>query len=972
MPLQDSDNFIIGRGTDSYKITYEDLKDDLNYVPPPVGTIDQPTVLEPNDGAGGGDSTYIKSSAITNIEGGGTATCETDPINNVVTITTYSDQATGFFSAIKNAFDGDSSTATRWGDATTDGVLNFNPPLSGELGLSVRQSNRHTFTISHAGGTTAWNNDGYGDSDTGSRSLETVGTFTNITSITSKSLSSYNNEVDRVAIDGVVLTDISGSTLEFDSSTDFNCFEIGDVVQGVDPAVVVTTNNPAGFQSGRGPENILSGDKTSRCDLATSNSGDYQYGIFIDIETLLGPNFTNELDVYTNFNTQSADTDRYKFYVIYTDDTESSKVGFSSGGGWVKVNSVGSKPVKYLVATAIDGRTPGVWTAFGTNNNDASIISSDAVKITDKDPDATPPTIFVDGGTWSNGDTLSKSRPYDTKLTFANNTDLDNMKGEVFGTTDVGSGPFTQTPKLLQTTAIDSVSANSAWNQSQTWSGNVTGLVNEIDAAFNGNNNQNYAYATSANSFTVNFSPAISGSMRILGGTYAALVNATQCVATSSDGKVFPIGANPYDNQDWTPAQTVTNCTSLAFTTVLNTGISLTAIELNGKQLVDTGVAGDPGNGILLTFPGNASTNPDLEYFEAGDELIAAVAQQVNGVTNNVQDHGVSNSAILLDGSSPINSGTTLTPLYNYLGAGGRDGAATISFDPPLKASGGQTIWVNLFSQPNGGGFKVNVNTPDESSLTISNNSTWQIVHTNKTEISNIQFTGRTNSSGIVSGIQFFCTSSDGSGRFTMPDPTPAVNVISVNTATNTMIVDNAGFNAGDVAEYQTKGGKGTIVSVENNTMMVTDSADRDERWIKGFSASDNSSIIDDPLLTNDVQLRGSDFATTPPDADTLKEIIWDINGVEYSAGVTNPWSPLEKLPTNTTVTVKVKYKGNVLEDSIWSPTVTFTTGASMRSLFTRIAALEANDVTDDATDTALITLIAGLAQRIQALEESN
>ena len=36
MALQDSDNFIIGRGTDSYKITYEDLKDDLNYVPTPA------------------------------------------------------------------------------------------------------------------------------------------------------------------------------------------------------------------------------------------------------------------------------------------------------------------------------------------------------------------------------------------------------------------------------------------------------------------------------------------------------------------------------------------------------------------------------------------------------------------------------------------------------------------------------------------------------------------------------------------------------------------------------------------------------------------------------------------------------------------------------------------------------------------------------------------------------------------------
>ena len=71
MPLQDSDNFIIGRGTDSYKITYEDLKDDLNYVPPPVGTIDTPTVTEPDEGAGGGGTRYLKSDAITEVEGGG-------------------------------------------------------------------------------------------------------------------------------------------------------------------------------------------------------------------------------------------------------------------------------------------------------------------------------------------------------------------------------------------------------------------------------------------------------------------------------------------------------------------------------------------------------------------------------------------------------------------------------------------------------------------------------------------------------------------------------------------------------------------------------------------------------------------------------------------------------------------------------------------------------------------------------------
>ena len=81
MPLQDSDNFIVGRGTDSYKITYEDLKESIN--PTPQGTINQPTVTEPNDGAGGGDTRYLKSDAITEIEGGGVKTCETDLVESV-------------------------------------------------------------------------------------------------------------------------------------------------------------------------------------------------------------------------------------------------------------------------------------------------------------------------------------------------------------------------------------------------------------------------------------------------------------------------------------------------------------------------------------------------------------------------------------------------------------------------------------------------------------------------------------------------------------------------------------------------------------------------------------------------------------------------------------------------------------------------------------------------------------------------
>jgi hypothetical protein len=77
-----------------------------------------------------------------------------------------------------------------------------------------------------------------------------------------------------------------------------------------------------------------------------------------------------------------------------------------------------------------------------------------------------------------------------------------------------------------------------------------------------------------------------------------------------------------------------------------------------------------------------------------------------------------------------------------------------------------------------------------------------------------------------------------------------------------------------------------------------------------------------------------------------------------------------------------VKHEGNTLDESPWSDSITFTTG-STRNIYTyykervqqlesRLAGIESNEVIDDATDTALLSLIAGLAQRIQTLEESN
>ena len=165
-------------------------------------------------------------------------------------------------------------------------------------------------------------------------------------------------------------------------------------------------------------------------------------------------------------------------------------------------------------------------------------------------------------------------------------------------------------------------------------------------------------------------------------------------------------------------------------------------------------------------------------------------------------------------------------------------------------------------------------------------------------------------------------------------------------------LIDADAFGQGlDKVEYQTKGGKGTIVSVntDDNTLLIADATDgdRDNRWIAENKADTDfyvagPSVTDDPLLTADVELKSSNFATTPADADTLKNIVWELNGVTQDAGTSNPYKPTG-LALNTEYTVRVKHQGNSLPDSAWSTSTTFTTGAT-RNLYTyyneRIAAL--------------------------------
>ena len=361
---------------------------------------------------------------------------------------------------------------------------------------------------------------------------------------------------------------------------DLQYFRQNDLVQGTVPELVVTTNNPAGFRPDRPQANILDGDKTTRCDLATGNAGDYQYGIFVDIEALLGPDYMGQLTVYTNYNTSSDDGNRYKFYAVYTDDTESSKVNFNTGGGWKTVVSAGSKAIKYLVATAIDGRTPGLWTAIGTGSSDSKIITGDPDIHVVSTGYPTSNTMIVDGGDWK------------------------GIDGSTSGNAAAG------------------------WNQDETWS---TGLVSSTgawysgrgpEAAFDGDT-ENWANPSTGNGSSLTWTPPSTL-------TYSAIV---QIYTKGSGTHRFNGGtATAHEANEWVTIATGSG----TITSIVVTGDNYpawSATRIDGQLLVDDGVPGapTPSGDTHVEYQTNGGTGTIVSVNTAEKTLLVANAAGATG-----------------------------------------------------------------------------------------------------------------------------------------------------------------------------------------------------------------------------------------------------------------------------------------------------------------------------------------------------
>ena len=387
-----------------------------------------------------------------------------------------------------------------------------------------------------------------------------------------------------------------------------------------------------------------------------------------------------------------------------------------------------------------------------------------------------------------------------------------------------------------------------------------------------------------------------------------------------------------------------------------------------------TGVNDSDPNSVALTF---ADPCPDLQYFQAGDEVQSGVSVISTGYAQG------SNTMVVSGGTWGGSDTYNTDKIWSASNSGNLSEVTPVTniFDGTLSTAGGIKTSNAEFYIDNIGIDNV-ILVELLAYCTSSTNEGF-----NKYYVNDL-------SSSPVDNEDRSCTETD-TWTTIYSGPAITLNKITAYAKDNSysseiyavrvngkILVDTGIFSTH--AEYQTNGGEGEIVSINttDNTLLISNTGDRDNRWIAENKAATDfyvagPSIVDEPLLTADVELRSTDFATTPENADTLKNIVWELNNVEQNAGLSNPYKPT--LNTNTTYTVRVKHQGNSLEDSAWSTVTTFTTGAT-RNLYTyykervellesRLASIEADEVNDDATDTVLINNVANLLERIEQLE---
>ena len=965
-----------------------------------LGTIVKPTILSPEDGAGSGAQRYLISDTIIEVEGGGISTCETSLIESVdrTPPTTYDCRVlNGTFGDTPDSWDS-LPASPRY-----DGVAIGTKPTADTgiyTGLVYKIDVPGFIRINpNAGGADAsipvklWSsNDG----------INWVGPTEVTQGNIDPSHASYDASIGFYGQYGCIQrqggTNIAAwyptgsealTTLTFPDTQGFDCFEPGDVVQDPDVKVISKTeedpwqivvdggNWATGtdfvadysdnidsnqFYNGR-PERIYNG-------LTGSALPESHCSFYANTETTVfnGPSVTVNTTLRVHANSDAS-------AVYKINGAPVTVAGNNYNWGWRDVTFTG---------------VMNTLTITDTYQSSIASIEVDGKQL-------------YDSGEVPNK--LVKETSYDTKLTVAGDKDLAEMTGATFMSDGSGApGPYTQTPYKLVTSDIESVNDTDPANITLTFPGDVStnpdlqyfkagDVVNQYvpgggdiymvtdagvpffddpgfltfdstaDDIFSDTENPGNSYIVRANSWL---------EVQFLGGVQVQ--NTLYIYVGDYNGFPYEVYINdekidgPEENGKWPNQEFAATSNAIPF------------------------------SGILKKFKIVCDTGPVLRQFFVDQDVLAnkitgTVAyqklQEVKVISTGYPDSNTMtvDGGEWSDGSDrelgdwdalmTVSAGVVDNKIHAWNGIYVEDAKGGIEYNGALGTSTGSVMTVE---------FPVDGRLPAGplEVLCFPKNYLYSAAAVFVTVNDGAPITINAIDDGFVeiaadaSTVSKFEVITDGASN-------PVLQAVRVD---GKIMVDNQFINTGGAThvEYQTNGGKGDIVSTntDDNTILLSDTGDRDNRWIAENKAGTDfyvagGAIVDEPLLTADVLLESTPLTTEPVDGLVIdKKYVWTLNGAVQETDQ-NPYRPTLSLNTEYTVSCVHKDGQGNLEDSEESNSITFTTGASrnvfeyqqniITELRSRLSSIEADEINDDATDTLLISTIADLINRVNALE---
>ena len=398
-------------------------------------------------------------------------------------------------------------------------------------------------------------------------------------------------------------------------------------------------------------------------------------------------------------------------------DQTSAGTNSGSGSNFTESNSPTSNQQDELKVLALSGQKDLDLFVVGDTVNSGS----ETVKAVN----ASAPSITVSGGTYSNGSTITttartvgsgtvdsvsgnnivvsspagvwrggvgrsvvRNIPYDTALTFTDNTDLDVMIGTATQVNTDGTAYTSET-----TSAI--TAKTSAWNQSAVWSSMVSPSpsLGTVVSGFDGSTTTTFAGGISAGSYFT-FTPTNGLTFTDKVRVYNGAVAGASYKYNNGTATTFPTNA-------WTTVATGGGTmTSFAVTRNTQDVHAWYAIEVDGKILVDSNITGTAPS--ILTFTDTTA----FDQFTVGQDFAEtkpAADMNTSQTWSNSNNFSFTGSELSGVRTGPFNG----RPWDNGsdLMWPGTDGN-TVTWTSPVNLTG--SVQIHLYRYRHGDSFKVN------------------------------------------------------------------------------------------------------------------------------------------------------------------------------------------------------------------------------------------------------------------------